>query len=57
MIGDISPNKLPFPIPSENGNIMQNDFRKLNAPVLFFLFESRVKFKIPKPDDLIIQTK
>jgi len=33
MIGDISPNKLSFTIPSENGHIQQYDFRKLNSPV------------------------
>ena len=33
MIGDISPNKLAFTIPSENGNIQIYDFRKLNTPV------------------------
>lgn len=34
MIGDISPNKLAFTIPSENGHINTYDFRKLTAAVI-----------------------
>ena len=56
MIGDISPNKLAFTIPSENGNIQIYDFRKLNTPVRNYLNQP-IKIKIPNADDLITQTK